>query len=172
MSEIDRRHLVGALVAGGAAVVASGTAHAAPVDLAMQDLKKEADAACLYHCDFGDSARFSQQLRNIGNHLAIYNFDPFALKIVIVAHAAGIKFFLADLAGTPWAEDQIDPDLDKRMKALAQHGVEVYLCRVTFANLKIDPAKARSDRYIKFVPSGIATAAALQGKGFAYLKVG
>ncbi|MGZ5937523.1 MAG: DsrE family protein [Rhizomicrobium sp.] len=172
MSEIDRRHLVGALAAGGAAAVALGSAHAAPADLAMQDLKKEADAACLYHCDFGDGARFSQQLRNIGNHLAVYKFDPFALKIVIVAHAAGIKFFLADLAGTPWAEDQIDPDLDKRMKALAQHGVEVYLCRVTFATLKIDPAKARSDRYIKFVPSGIATAAALQGKGFAYLKVG
>jgi uncharacterized protein len=176
MSEIDRRHLMGALVAGGAAVgaavVAQGTAHAAPVDLAMKDLKKETDAACVYHCDFGDSGRFSQQLRNIGNHLAVYNYDPFAMKIVIVAHAAGIKFFLADLAGTPWAEEQIDPELDKRMKALAQNGVEVYLCRVTFATLKIDPAKARSDRYIKFVPSGIATAAALQGKGFAYLKVG
>ena len=176
MSEIDRRHVVGALLTGGAvigaAVVAQGTAQAAPVELAMKDLKKEGDAACVYHCDFGDSARFSQQLRNISNHMAIYNLDPQAMKIVIVAHAAGIKFFLADLAGTPWEEEQIDPELEKRMKALAQYGVEVYLCRVTFANLKIDPAKARSDSYIKFVPSGIATAAALQGKGFAYLKVG
>ena len=176
MSEIDRRHVVGALLAGGAAVgaavVAQETARAAPVELAMKDLKKDADTACVYHCDFGDPGRFAQQLRNISNHLAVYNLDPRALKIVIVAHAAGIKFFLTDLAATPWEEEQIDPELEKRMKTLAKYGVEVYLCRVTFANLNIDTARARSDSYIKFVPSGIATAAALQGKGFAYLKVG
>jgi uncharacterized protein len=176
MNELDRRHMVTALVAGGAAIGAAvmtpTTAEAAPVDLAMNDLKKETEAACVYHCDFGDPARFSQQLRNISNHLAVYNSDPFALKIVIVAHSAGIKFFLSDLNGTPWAEDQIDPEINKRMKALALLGVEVYLCRVTCSTLKIDPAKARSESYIKFVPSGIATAAALQGKGFAYLKVG
>ena len=176
MSEIDRRHVMGALLAGGATIgatiVAQGNAQAAPIELAMKDLKKESDAACLYHCDFGDPVRFSQQLRNSSNHIAIYNLDPQALKIVIVAHAAGIKFFLADLAGTPWEEEQIDPDFERRMKVLAKYGVEVYLCRVTFANLKIDPDKARSDSYIKFVPSGIAVAAALQGKGFAYLKVG
>src|SRR5262245_57582719 len=176
MNEIDRRHVVGALVTSGAAigaaVAAQGNALAAPADLAMKDLKKESEAGCIYHCDFGDTARFLQQLRNIGNHLAIYNYDPFAIKIVIVAHSAGIKFFLADLVGTPWAEDKIDPEINKRMGALAQYGVEVYLCRVTFATLKIDPDKARSDSYIKFVPSGIATAAALQAKGFAYLKVG
>jgi|SRR5215475_3564295 len=176
MNEIDRRHVVRALVTGGAAIgaaiTAQETAGAAPAALAMKDLKKETEAACVYHCDFGDTMRFSQLLRNIGNHLAVYNNDPNVLKIVIVAHSAGIKFFLADLVGTPWAEDQIDPELNKRMNALSQLGVEVYLCRVTFASLKIDPAKARSDSYIKFVPSGIATAAALQGKGFAYLKVG
>jgi uncharacterized protein len=172
MSEIDRRHVLGGLVTGGAAIGAAVAATAAPAELAMKDLKKDTEGACLYHCDFGDAGRFSQQLRNINNHLAVYDFDPFAMKIVIVAHAAGIKYFLADLAGTPWTEEQIDPDLDKRMKALSQYGVEVYLCRVTFALLKIDPAKARTDAYIKFVPSGIATAAALQAKGFAYLKVG
>ena len=176
MSEIDRRYIVGALLTGsaavGAAVVAERTAQAEPVGLAMKDLKKGAEAACVYHCDFGDPGRFSQQLRNISNHLAVYNLDPQALKIVIVAHAAGIKFFLADLAGTPWEEEQIDPEIEKRMKVLAKYGVEVYLCRMTFANLKIDPAKARSDSYIKFVPSGIAVAAALQGKGFSYLKIG
>jgi uncharacterized protein len=176
MNEIDRRHLVGALVTGGAvigaAVATQAPAQAAPAEITFKDFKKETEAACVYHCDFGDTVRFSQALRNIGNHLAVYNNDPNALKIVIVAHSAGIKFFLDDLNGTPWAEDQIDPEINKRLKALAQYGVEVYLCRITFANLKIDPAKARSDSYIKFVPSGIASAAALQGKGFAYLKVG
>jgi intracellular sulfur oxidation DsrE/DsrF family protein len=31
---------------------------------------------------------------------------------------------------------------------------------------------AKPAPYIRMVPSGVATAAALQGKGFAYLKVG
>ena len=35
-----------------------------------------------------------------------------------------------------------------------------------------DPAKTRKDAFLKFVPSGVATVAELQGKGFAYLKVG
>ena len=30
----------------------------------------------------------------------------------------------------------------------------------------------RGDVFLKFVPSGVATVAELQGKGFAYLKVG
>ena len=32
--------------------------------------------------------------------------------------------------------------------------------------------EAKSDPFIKLVPSGVATVAELQGKGFAYLKVG
>jgi intracellular sulfur oxidation DsrE/DsrF family protein len=170
MTGIDRRHVLGGLVTGGAAI--SAAAAAAPVELAIKDFKKEAELACIYHCDFGDAARFSQQLRNINNHLAQYNFDRAKLKIVIVTHAAGIKYFLADLAGTPWSEEQLDPELDKRMKALGEHGVEVFLCKFTFASLKIDRAKARPDPYIRFVPSGIAAAAGLQAKGFAYIKVG
>lgn len=172
MSKIDRRHVVGAMVMGGAALGTAAAARAQPSELGFNDMKKEAEAACVYHCDFGDPGRFSQLLRNVGNHLAFYNFDPFAAKLVIVAHAAGIKYFLSDLADTPWSNEQIDPELDKRMKALAQYGVEVYLCKVTFANLKIERTKARSDAYIKFVPSGVVTLAVLQGKGFAYLKVG
>jgi hypothetical protein len=37
---------------------------------------------------------------------------------------------------------------------------------------KLDTALAKDTPYIKLVPSGVATVAALQGKGFAYLKVG
>jgi intracellular sulfur oxidation DsrE/DsrF family protein len=170
MTDIDRRHVLAGLVTGG--VVFCDPAAAAPPELAIKDFKKDAEFACVYHCDFGDAGRFAQQLRNVNNHLAIYNFDRSAMKIVIVAHAAGIKHFLADLAGTPWSEEKLDPDLEKRMQALGQHGVEVFLCKFTFASLKIDQAKARSDAYIRFVGSGVAAVAALQAKGFAYLKVG
>lgn len=168
---IDRRSMLTALAASGA--LAAGTLSAGAKELKLSDLKKETDVACLYHCDFGDDARYSAMLRNINNHLSVYNFDPLGTKVVIVAHSQGIKYHLKTLAGTPWEKaPPIDPDLGKRMDALAQYGVEVYLCQITFKSLKLDVALAKDASYVKLVPSGVATVAALQSKGYAYLKVG
>ena len=49
---------------------------------------------------------------------------------------------------------------------------ETYLCQITYRQVNIDPAKTRKDEFLRFVPSGVATVAELQSKGFAYLKVG
>ena len=140
--------------------------------LDLKAVKKETDFACLYHCDFGEPHRFSQMLANINNHLSTYEFDPFKVKIVVVAHGDGIKFFLDDLSGTPWADDKIDPDLYKRFVGLTKYEVEAYLCEITYRLLNIDPGKTKKDEALKFVPSGVATVAELQAKGFAYIKVG
>jgi intracellular sulfur oxidation DsrE/DsrF family protein len=171
MTGIDRRHLIGG-VAAGAGIAAAGAAMAQAARLDLAELKKEADIACLYHCDFGDPKRIMQMATNIDNHLSVYDADPFRIKIVVVAHGQGIKPFLKDLDGTPWAADPTPPAVFSRFVDLAKAGVEVYLCQITFRNNKIDPAKARSDGFIKLVPSGVATVAALQAKGFAYIKVG
>jgi intracellular sulfur oxidation DsrE/DsrF family protein len=170
---IDRRHLLTALAAGSAVAAGTMAAEAASKELKFSDLKKDTDVACLYHCDFGDDARYSAMLRNINNHLSVYNFDPLGTKIVIVAHSHGIKYHLKTLAGTPWEKGPpIDPDLAKRMNGLAKYGVEVYLCKITFTAQKLDLALAKDEPYIKLVPSGVATVAALQSKGYSYLKVG
>ena len=171
MSKTSRRGLLGALAVSGATLAASRLA-AAPDKLNMSQLKKDTDVACLYHCDFGDPQRFSQMLTNINNHLSVYEFDTFRVKIVMVVHGAGLKFFLEDLADTPWAKDNIDPELYKRFVGLTKFGVEAYLCEITYTRQKIDMAKTRKDKFLKFVPSGVATVAELQAKGFAYLKVG
>lgn len=172
MTDIDRRHVLTVLAAGS--VVAAGTVsvQALPQELTFSDMKKDTDVACLYHCDFGDDNRYGAMLRNINNHLSVYDFDPLNTKIVIVAHSAGIKYHLKTLAGTPWEKHPIAPELDQRMDALAKYGVEVYLCKITFNSLKIDMALAKDVPYVKLVPSGVATVAALQGKGYAYIKVG
>jgi len=167
---ISRRAIFSATALAG--IGASAAALAEPKAIALRDVKKETDSAAVYHCDFGDAARFGQMLNNVNNHLSAYEFDPFKIKIVIVAHAAGVKFFLGDLAGTPWAKDTVDPDLAKRMAALAQYGVEAWICRITFTRLKLDIAKLRDDPYLRMVPSGVATVAELQGRGFGYIKVG
>lgn len=171
MADINRRLLVGALAAGGALATASG-ARAATKELGFKDLKKEAPISCLYHCDFGDPKRFDAMLRNMNNHLSVYEFDPFQVKLVTVAHGQGLKFFLNDLAGTQWAEEKIDPQFAERIAGLAKYGVEVYLCKITFTAMKISHDKIREAEYVKLVPSGVATVADLQSKGFAYLKSG
>ena len=171
MKDTSRRNFIGALALSGAALGAS-RAVAAPQKLALSDIKKDTDVACLYHCDFGDVQRFSQMLTNINNHLSVYEFDPMRVKLVIVTHGAGIKYFLADRSGTPWEKDQIDDDIFKRYVGLTKFGVETYLCEITYQRNKIDLAKTRDDPSLRFVPSGVATVAELQGKGFAYLKVG
>ena len=165
-----RRGMIGALAASGATLATS--ALAAPAALDMASIKKDTDIACLYHCDFGDPRRFSQMLQNMNNHYSAYEFDNFKLKLVVVAHAAGIKFFLNDLSGTPWENDKIDPEIYQRFVGLTKYGVEAYLCQITYKRLKLDFAKTRKDPFLKFVPSGVATVAELQGKGFAYMKIG
>lgn len=171
MSITSRRNFLGTLALGGAAL-GTTVAAALPGKLNVSTLKKETDVACLYHCDFGDPNRFGQLLTNINNHLSVYEFDPFKVKIVIVAHGAGIKFFLNDVAGTPWEKDGPQEELFKRFVGLTKFGVEAYLCEITYKRNNLDLAKTRDNEFIKFVPSGVATVAELQGKGFAYLKVG
>ncbi len=168
-SATRRSLLIGAAAGGLAAATA---AHAAPKDLSMADLKKEGDVACLYHCDYGDNARFAQTLNNISNHYSAYGADPFGLQLVIVAHSVAVKYFLSTLEGSPWKDETIDPALFERVTALAKNGLKVYLCEITFQRLKLDKAKVKDAPFISFVPSGVATVAALQSKGFAYLKVG
>ncbi len=168
----NRREIIGALAASGAVLASTSGARSNPTALDLGKIKKETDFACLYHCDFGDPQRFSQLLQNMLNHYSAYEFDSFKLKLVVVAHGAGIKFFLEDLSGTPWEKDTIDPDIYKRFVGLTKYGVEAYLCQITYKRLNIDPAKTRKDAFLKFVPSGVASVAELQSKGFAYLKVG
>jgi hypothetical protein len=171
MTDINRRIALGALAAGGA-LAATGAARAATAELAFKDLKKEAPISCLYHCDFGDPKRFDAMLRNMNNHLEVYGFDPFQIKLVTVSHGPGVQYFLKDLAGTPWADAKLPDDIPDRIAGLAKYGVEHYLCKITFARLKIPHDKIREADFVKLVPSGVATVGDLQSKGFSYLKSG
>lgn len=171
MTDIKRRDvLAGLAVAGSALAAQASVAQAQMLDL--KAVKKDTDIACIYHCDFGDPGRVGQMITNIDNHMSVYDYDPFKVKIVIVAHGQGIKPFLDNLEGTPWAKDAPAPALFERFQGLSKMGVEVYLCQITFKRNKIDTAKSRKEGFIKMVPSGVATLAELQAKGFGYIKVG
>lgn len=169
-STLSRRMMMAA-TAGGAAAAAGG-AIAAPVHLGLEDIKKEGEVAVLYHCDYSDDARFEQTLNNIANHYSVYNGDPFALQIVVIAHGGGVKFFLESLEETIWKDQKLPSELFDRAKSLSKNGLKVHLCEITFKRNKLDPSRARQDDFVSFVPSGVAAVAALQTKGFAYMKVG
>jgi hypothetical protein len=170
MANHTRREIIrGAALAG--ASLAAGTALAAPEKLSYDDISKEANVACLYHCDFGDVSRFNQMLNNISNHYSVYGADPFEIELAIVAHGAGVKFFLSTLENTGWSDEIIPEEVFTRVSSLSKNGLRVFLCDITFTKNNLDRDKIRQADFIKLVPSGVATVAVLQGKGFAYLKV-
>lgn len=166
----SRRAIMAAAAAGLAGIAAP--AMAVPRELKLTDLKKEADVNCIYHCDFGDAPRFVQMLTNIANHYSAYGADPFALQLAIVAHGPGVKFFLDSLEDTTWRDEVMVPKIFERIEDVARNGLKVHLCEITFSRLKLAKTKARDAAFISFVPSGVATVAALQSKGFAYMKIG
>ena len=61
MDTLDRRSLLGGVALAGAGLAATGAA-AASRDLKLADIRKEADVACLYHCDFGEPAACNTKL--------------------------------------------------------------------------------------------------------------
>lgn len=168
MTDFDRRALIGSLALIGSA----SAAPAQPAIKPLAELKKEADVACVYHVDYGDPPRFVQTLTNISNHYSAYGANPFDLQIALVAHGPGVKFFMESLENTPWKEEVMVPQIFERIEAVSKLGMKVHLCNITFERLKLDREKARKAGFIDFVPSGVATVAALQSKGFAYIKIG
>ncbi len=171
MTDIDRRSLIGSLALAGGAV-AAGAATAAPANVQFADMKKEADVAVIYHVDFGDNKRFAQVLNNISNHYSVYGGNPLDIQIVIVAHSAGVKYFMADLDGSPWKDDAEALAQFERVESLSKNGLRIMLCNITFERLKLDREKIRKADFVVMVPSGVATLGALQAKGFGYIKVG
>ena len=115
---------------------------------------------------------FFAMLQNMLNHYSAYEFDSFKLKLVVVVHGAGLKFFLDDRAARRGRTTTSIRSSTSASPASPSTGSRGYLCQITYKRLNIDPAKTRKDSFLKFVPSGVATVAELQTKGFAYLKVG
>lgn len=170
MPSHTRRDIMrGLALAGGS--LAAGGALAAPAMLNLAEITKEAKVACLYHCDFGDAGRFGQMVGNISNHYSVYNADPFEIELAVIAHGPGVKFFLSALENTPWSGEVVPPELFQRVESLSKSGLRVLLCNITFTKQNLDREAIRKADFIHLVPSGVAAVAALQAKGFAYLKV-
>jgi intracellular sulfur oxidation DsrE/DsrF family protein len=167
---MDRRSFFKLSAIVGSIPILNRLAYSAPTKVNPSDLNKDTPIAVVYHCDFPQEARFSAMLTNISNHLSVYDNDPFKIKIVVVAHGPGVKFFMKDLSESPWENEYINiSELTKKEKDLTLYGVEYYICNITLTRLKLNPDKLHE--FTKIVPSGVGTIGELQSKGFAYIKV-
>ncbi len=139
--------------------------------LSLDDLpQKETDDAVVYHCDFPQEKRFHGMLSNMRNHLSAYDFDPFRIKLVLVANGVGVKFFMKTHKGTRWEKEKIDlKRAEERLAYLAQFEVEYYICDITIRSLKLKYENFFD--FVKIVPSGVASVGRLQTNGFGYIKV-
>ncbi len=166
---MDRRDFLKMGAVAMSVPILSSIASAKNVRIDFKDMKKEAQINVVYHADFPQESRFKTMLRNITNHLSVYDFDPFKIKIVVVSHGAGAKFLLKDLRGTKWAKEPIDQEaLRTKMEELLQYGVEFYVCGITVKRAKL---AGKLYDFVKIVPSGVGTVAHLQSIGYAYIKV-
>lgn len=111
----------------------------------------------VYHLSEG-TAQASRALANIRNHLSA---EP-DVKIVVVAHGAGIDFLLdgaVNAKGQPFSGDIGD---------LAGQGVSFRVCNNTLVTRKISKDQLVMEASV--VPSGVAEVARLQAKeGFVYI---
>lgn len=111
----------------------------------------------VYHLSEG-TAQASRAISNIRNHL---NEDS-TVKIVVVAHGAGIDFLLdgaLNAKGQPFAGD---------IGELAGRGVEFRACNNTLIARKLSKDQLVMEASV--VPSGVAEVARLQAReGFVYL---
>ena len=139
--------------------------------LKLEDLpEKETEDAVIYHCDFPQESRFHMMLTNMRNHLSAYDFDPFRIKLILVANGVGVKFFMKTHEGTKWKKEKIDlKRAEERLNYLSQFEVEFYICDITIKGLKLKYENFFD--FVKIVPSGVGSVGKLQGKGFGYIKV-
>ncbi len=139
--------------------------------LSLEDLpQKETEDAVVYHCDFPQEDRFHLMLTNMRNHLSAYDFDPFRIKLVLVANGMGVRFFMKTHKGTRWEKEGIDlKRAQERLSYLSQFEVEFYICDITIRSLKLKYENFLE--FVKIVPSGVATIGRLQTNGFGYIKV-
>lgn len=134
-----------------AVIVVSGALAVAPAGAA--DPMK-----VVYHLNEG-IAQATRSMRNIQNHLAV---DP-TVKIVVVAHGAGIDFLLKD------ARDTAGNAFANSIDELSLRGVEFRLCNFTLETRQIDRSRVVPEARI--VPSGVAEVTRLQAReGYSYLK--
>ena len=114
----------------------------------------------VYHVNVDDEKLLKATLGNIQNHINAVGKENIDLRVVM--HGPGVQ--LLQIANK-------NPDFQDKVSNLKRQGVHFNVCNNTLVGKKID---YKTDLYDvskeDIVPSGVAELAALQSKGFSYVK--
>jgi len=114
----------------------------------------------VYHLNYDNGKRQKGMLRNIGNHIKAVGAKKLDLRVVM--HGKGYTMLQAA---------NNDLQLQNTIIKLKDKGVKFQLCANTIRGKKLDENKLFGfDPENDKVPSGVAEIAALQKKGFAYIR--
>ena len=114
----------------------------------------------VYHVNVDDEKQLKATLGNIQNHINAVGKENIDLRVVM--HGPGVQ--LLQIANK-------NPDFQDKISNLKRQGVHFNVCNNTLVGKKID---YKTDLYDvskeDIVPSGVAELAALQAKGYSYVK--
>lgn len=114
----------------------------------------------VYHVNGSDAKEQKATLRNIQNHINAVGKDNLELRVVM--HGGGVSMLQTA---------QKDEDMKGSIEKLKLQGIQFNVCANTLKGKKLN---YKSDLYDvsekDIVPSGVAEIAALQQKGFVYVK--
>jgi len=114
----------------------------------------------VYHINYDDEKQLGAALRNVNNHIKAVGADKLDIKVVM--HGKGVT--LLKIANT-------DLDMQQKVIGLKKDGVKFNVCNNTLVGKKIDYKNDLFDVSKEdIVASGVAEVAALQKKGYAYIK--
>lgn len=114
----------------------------------------------VYHINYDDQKRLNGTMRNIQNHINAVGKENLDLRVVL--HGKGVTLL---------AYAKEDLVMQEKVDKLKAQGIKFNVCNNTLRGRKLDYKKdlfAVADEDI--VPSGVAEIAALQAKGYVYLK--
>jgi intracellular sulfur oxidation DsrE/DsrF family protein len=114
----------------------------------------------VYHVNGDDEKQLKATLANIQNHINAVGKENLDLRVVM--HGNGVA--LLQKANT-------DPDMQSKVINLKKQGIHFNVCANTLKGKKINYKNDMFDVSEQdIVPSGVAEIAALQAKGYSYVK--
>jgi len=140
-----------------------------------QNDEQELSKKVVFDLTTGNLKTFEQRiLSGVARYTAAYEGNLQEFKAVVVIHGDAYKFFVKDLAHSPFKEQhelvEVNSELKKRITSAKEiYGVEFLMCEANMKKAKL----SQKDIYpfVKLVPSSTMGLIEKQNEGYAYIPV-
>lgn len=141
----------------------------------VENSEEEVSKKVVFDLTTGDLKTFEQRiLSGVARYTAAYEGNLQEFNAVVVIHGNAYKFFVKDLAHSPYKDQlelvKVNNELKKRIaSAVDIYGVEFLMCEANMRKAKL----TEKDIYpfVKLVPSSTMGLIDKQNEGYAYIPV-